>query len=562
MSNTSSPRKQPPSSPVRNKRKAPESAGPSRRFSTSPYPHSNAGSSTPSPQKRTSRRGSRQPRTFRIAESIDGDEDVDAPYEEDDVDAEGDEDEEYNAAAVGKDEPTQGPSSSTNTGRARPRRTNAPTSYYVPPAPGLSDEEDGEEEAEETPSIRRRARKTYLPSSDIDEPPTPGRSRPEDTAPAKPKPTEQPEELSEEAKTLQQAEKEAEDLRSRWTEEYFEIVEQLPLEMHRTFALMRELEGQMHARVNAMTSNIVSYRDARLDMQRLIESPFSHSGEVREGSGSEHELETLLGGSQEREGVMDKATRQELLRSISQAATESVKAAEEKMGLAATAYNWIDRHIRRLDSDIAKLESSILLGLRTGTEESRGAREALGLPVDDEQVPPEDAEEAEEAGVSAEAESASLTKAAGAARRSIRRKSTASPRNESPTPLAASPRTSRSRSPAARKKKPQPRGRRTETAVVGTVGPDTSDMPVDPNEPCYCYCHQVSFGEMVACENDDCKMEWFHFGCVGLSSQPKGKWYCRFHAPKGWKGEGTGVPPNATPENRPPGWKKGVGIKP
>lgn len=27
------------------------------------------------------------------------------------------------------------------------------------------------------------------------------------------------------------------------------------------------------------------------------------------------------------------------------------------------------------------------------------------------------------------------------------------------------------------------------------------DLPVDPNEPTYCICNQVSFGEMVACDN-------------------------------------------------------------
>lgn len=86
------------------------------------------------------------------------------------------------------------------------------------------------------------------------------------------------------------------------------------------------------------------------------------------------------------------------------------------------------------------------------------------------------------------------------------------------------------------------------------------DLPVDPNEPTYCFCNQVSYGEMVACDNPDvsnpsfffiivlglkffftfctynlmkahflfqqCKIEWFHFGCVGLKEQPKGKWYC------------------------------------
>ncbi|KAJ1372214.1 Inhibitor of growth protein 4 [Parelaphostrongylus tenuis] len=52
------------------------------------------------------------------------------------------------------------------------------------------------------------------------------------------------------------------------------------------------------------------------------------------------------------------------------------------------------------------------------------------------------------------------------------------------------------------------------------------EMPVDPNEPTYCFCHQVSFGQMVACDGPDCKNEWFHFQCVGLTSSPVGKWYC------------------------------------
>lgn len=33
---------------------------------------------------------------------------------------------------------------------------------------------------------------------------------------------------------------------------------------------------------------------------------------------------------------------------------------------------------------------------------------------------------------------------------------------------------------------------------------DVLDMPVDPNEPTYCLCHQVSYGEMIGCDNNDC----------------------------------------------------------
>jgi len=55
---------------------------------------------------------------------------------------------------------------------------------------------------------------------------------------------------------------------------------------------------------------------------------------------------------------------------------------------------------------------------------------------------------------------------------------------------------------------------------------DGGDWAYDPNEPRYCICNQVSYGEMVGCDNGDCPIEWFHYGCVALTQAPKGKWYC------------------------------------
>jgi inhibitor of growth protein 3 len=48
----------------------------------------------------------------------------------------------------------------------------------------------------------------------------------------------------------------------------------------------------------------------------------------------------------------------------------------------------------------------------------------------------------------------------------------------------------------------------------------------DGDDRTYCICHTVSFGDMVACDNDDCPDEWFHWSCVGLKAEPEGKWYC------------------------------------
>lgn len=53
-----------------------------------------------------------------------------------------------------------------------------------------------------------------------------------------------------------------------------------------------------------------------------------------------------------------------------------------------------------------------------------------------------------------------------------------------------------------------------------------NDDAYDPNEPTYCLCEQVSYGEMICCDNAQCPIEWFHFVCVNLTTKPKGKWYC------------------------------------
>jgi hypothetical protein len=101
---------------------------------------------------------------------------------------------------------------------------------------------------------------------------------------------------------------------------------------------------------------------------------------------------------------------------------------------------------------------------------------------------------------------------------------------------------------------------------------DDEGNVIDPNEPRYCICNRVSFGTMIQCDNIDvsatknaashystyssspstatasakasrnkhnntrltqppvqnCKQEWFHLECVGLSEIPPRttKWYC------------------------------------
>ncbi|KAF4090756.1 hypothetical protein AMELA_G00055930 [Ameiurus melas] len=89
--------------------------------------------------------------------------------------------------------------------------------------------------------------------------------------------------------------------------------------------------------------------------------------------------------------------------------------------------------------------------------------------------------------------------------------------DQSDEPAAQPPREKKSKS--AKKKK------RSKTKSEREVSP-TVEFNIDPNEPTYCLCEQVSYGEMIGCDNEQCPIEWFHFSCVGLTYKPKGKWYC------------------------------------
>ncbi|PZC95662.1 TNG2, Chromatin remodeling protein, contains PhD zinc finger [Pyrenophora tritici-repentis] len=52
---------------------------------------------------------------------------------------------------------------------------------------------------------------------------------------------------------------------------------------------------------------------------------------------------------------------------------------------------------------------------------------------------------------------------------------------------------------------------------------------IDPNEPKYCICDDVSYGPMISCDNH-CDKEWFHLPCMNMTEEDipsrRAKWYC------------------------------------
>ncbi|KAF3006559.1 hypothetical protein E8E13_006287 [Curvularia kusanoi] len=72
------------------------------------------------------------------------------------------------------------------------------------------------------------------------------------------------------------------------------------------------------------------------------------------------------------------------------------------------------------------------------------------------------------------------------------------------------------------------------SSAASSVAPEQEYQDVETDEgdgedePRYCYCNEVSYGQMVACDNDACPREWFHLHCVQLEKAPAGrtKWFC------------------------------------
>lgn len=43
----------------------------------------------------------------------------------------------------------------------------------------------------------------------------------------------------------------------------------------------------------------------------------------------------------------------------------------------------------------------------------------------------------------------------------------------------------------------------------------------------FCVCGGPDEGRMIACDNENCRLKWFHYSCVGLKRAPKSKlWFC------------------------------------
>lgn len=83
-------------------------------------------------------------------------------------------------------------------------------------------------------------------------------------------------------------------------------------------------------------------------------------------------------------------------------------------------------------------------------------------------------------------------------------------------------------------------GRRTSSLKASYAAVNSGRLPTAPNQSIfeqtttnaistevYCKCRShIQGSDMIACDNNSCKIEWFHYECVGITTPPDGEWYC------------------------------------
>ncbi|KAL1506041.1 hypothetical protein ABEB36_005476 [Hypothenemus hampei] len=260
-----------------------------------------------------------------------------------------------------------------------------------------------------------------------------------------------------------------------YVENYLDCVENFPNELQRLISRMRELDVYYLAR-------------------------------VREVQNQQKNLKECTNG----------VRKEKLFKRMQQALIAAQELGDEKMSLLQSIHDMIEVKTRSLDQDYKNLDF--------GKDDSQSELK------DTSQIPVTSANN------NNNHSSNSIERPLKRARRARNEKETFPLDNtqndsnvtehslRSQTPAVSTTASSSNQKKTTTGKKKKRKARQIQSQKEGSSPPE--EQAIDPDEPTYCLCDQISFGEMIMCDNDLCPIEWFHFSCVTLTTKPKGKWYC------------------------------------
>jgi len=261
------------------------------------------------------------------------------------------------------------------------------------------------------------------------------------------------------------------------------------------------------------------------------------------------DLYTIRKGIQQKDGLLQKYIKingslakypdeEKIFDSINEQYRKAMKVQRQKCVIANTALYLLTRHLKSLEQDAAKLEASgepKILGMLDDIGSSdpeavelltEGMLQAsLGQTSPSPQI--SSRRYGSRRGRSRHSRSRSRSRSRSIERRSSSVSSTASLSSRRRARMENLPSQASNTENKAVGETTRASGRKKmERNNSGTVTIPQANRKHGEDTQLYCFCRQVSYGNMIACDNKDCKYEWFHWSCVGLSAPPKGIWYC------------------------------------
>lgn len=302
--------------------------------------------------------------------------------------------------------------------------------------------------------------------------------------------------------------------------------EALPSELVRYMTLLKEIDAKCVGQVPRVNLLILEY----------IESLHGKSGEDFGGLAANQD-----NNNNDRDTVA--ASRRATILRIRNGISDIIPCLEEKMHVTSVAADLLGRHLGRINNDYdlivetneipqlirvgplnhpamimdASADNSSAADRLAQAQRSESRREALAARKANKEDHNDDRSRAHETLLAAASSALVDIPSAGPGRKRVRREENGEPENTRDhaatgpaLPGPSHPGAQRKRTKVRRDERPAPE----DNAALRVL------------EPTYCYCNQVSFGEMVGCDGEDCKREWFHLPCIGYKNPPKGKWFC------------------------------------
>ncbi|CAG9765428.1 unnamed protein product [Ceutorhynchus assimilis] len=268
-----------------------------------------------------------------------------------------------------------------------------------------------------------------------------------------------------------------------YVENYLDCVENFPNELQRLISRMRELDVYYLARVREVQN---------------------HQNNIRE--------------------CQNRVKKEKMFKRMQQALIAAQELGDEKMNLLQSIHDKIELKTRALDQDFKNLD----FGKEEPVNQANDQKESVPPPpaaTNNTATPPNNTQERPVKRPRRTRTERDLYTAPAETNQNEPVTPEHSLRSSQAPAVASSTATGSTQKKTATGKKKKRKARQSHQTQKED-SPPPEEPVIDPDEPTYCLCDQISFGEMIMCDNDLCPIEWFHFSCVSLTTKPKGKWFC------------------------------------